>query len=307
MKLLITGGAGHIGSFFLRKLLDSCEIAKLILIDDFSAERYVSIIGCIGHPKLVVVRQDFREFNDFGLVADVDFVIHMAAITDAASSFERRDRVEQTNYGLTSSAVELCESLGKPLIFFSSTSVYGSSQAVVNEDQPESLNPQSPYAETKLREEALIRSKLQNQHIILRLGTIFGFSPGIRFHTAVNKFCLQACLGEPLTVWSTARDQVRPYLALEDCYEAVRFLMDKGEIEGGTFNVLTGNYSVSDVLNAISSNGLDIKIQFVDSEIMNQLSYEVSSQKLRSLGFSYTGNLNVSIKNTLDILSKGHF
>ena len=63
--------------------------------------------------------------------------------------------------------------------------------------------------------------------IILRFGTIFGISPGMRFHTAVNKFCFQASIGEPLTVWRTAYDQMRPYLYLNDAMKAFRLIINQ--------------------------------------------------------------------------------
>jgi len=306
MKLLITGGTGHIGSYFIQKLLESESLSQLVVVDNFSAERYVSIIGYLGNPKLVLVRQDFRQFDDIGMVTDVDAVIHMAAITDAAGSFSKRELIEATNLSLTKAAVALCERIGKPLIFFSSTSVYGKANGLVFEDDQSCLNPQSPYAETKLKEERLIRGRLPENSLILRLGTIFGYSAGIRFHTAVNKFCLQACIGEPLTVWETALDQVRPYLALSDCFSAVNFCLNHKAISlSQTFNVLTGNYSVRRVLDAISVTGIKFDVDLVKTEIMNQLSYEVSPSKLRDLGFMSEGCLEDSVAQTVSILLGG--
>ena len=66
--------------------------------------------------------------------------------------------------------------------------------------------------------------------MVLRLGTIFGPSPGMRFHTAVNKFIFYAVTGRPLTVWSDAVALVRPYLALEDAVAAIEFILDRPEI-----------------------------------------------------------------------------
>ena len=66
----------------------------------------------------------------------------------------------------------------------------------------------------------MIKNKL-DKYYILRLGTILGFSKGIRFHTAVNKFCFQASLSQELTVWRTVLHQRRPYLILEDFNRAI--------------------------------------------------------------------------------------
>ncbi len=107
-----------------------------------------------------------------------------------------------------------------PLFYVSTTSVYGTQEAEVDENCTlEELKPQSPYAETKLKEESLLKEmglKSDLRFIICRFGTIFGASPGMRFHTAVNKFCFQSVIGSPVTVWRTALNQVRPYLDLDE-------------------------------------------------------------------------------------------
>ena len=117
-------------------------------------------------------------------------------------------------------------------VFPSSTSVYGVSADVVFEDDDQYLNPQSPYAESKLAIEETIQQRLGEscKYLILRLGTIFGPSPGMRFHTAVNKFCYQAALGQPLTVWKDNYDKVRPYLGINDACCAIDHFLRKGGV-----------------------------------------------------------------------------
>ena len=89
------------------------------------------------------------------------------------------------------------------------------------------LNPQSPYADTKIKEEAYLRDEKKLDYVILRFGTIFGVSKGMRFHTAVNKFCWQVSLQKPITVWRTAITQKRPYLDLNDAKRAIIFIIKK--------------------------------------------------------------------------------
>src|SRR5207253_6086819 len=117
---------------------------------------------------------------------------------------------------------------GSALIFISTTSVYGSQTEVVDEDCPvTNLRPQSPYAESKLKAELLLHAVEQTEGLrfaVCRFGTIFGTSVGMRFHTAINKFCWQAVTGQPITVWRSALHQQRPYLDLTDAVEAVNFI-----------------------------------------------------------------------------------
>lgn len=201
---------------------------------------------------------------------------------------------------------EACLAAGVPLISLSSTSVYGQQDATVDEDCAiDALRPQSPYAETKLREERLL-ARLGGERglrfVICRFGTIFGISPGMRFHTAVNKFCWQASCGQPLTVWRTALHQVRPYLDIEDAVSALAFLIARRCFDGRIYNVLTLNATVEQIVGEIRRHAPSLRVELVDARIMNQLSYEVSDGRFRSTGFRVRGNLARGIADTMDLL-----
>ena len=126
----------------------------------------------------------------------------------------------------------------------------------------------------------------------------------MRFHTAVNKFCWQAAMGLPITVWRTAFEQKRPYLALSDASNAMSFIISKDLFDGRVFNVLTFNATVQQIVNTVKDFVPKIEVEFVDSKIMNQLSYEVSSKRFLSEGFQYSGSLRNGIGETIDLLSR---
>ena len=276
------------------------------MIDNLLTQRYSSLFNL---PKTC----NFQFYEEDILTADLksifkgsDVTLHLAAITDATSSFQNREHVETSNYEGTVKVAEACKEVGCPMIHLSSTSIYGTQKEIVNEDcSSEDLNPQSPYAETKLKEENFLRSFGSDgalQFSIFRFGTICGTSPGMRFHTAVNKFCWQAVMGKPLTVWSTAKNQKRPYLALSDAVEAITYIMKKNIHEGTVYNVLTDNLTVNTITEIIGQFIPNIHIDYVDSEIMNQLSYEVSNQKIFKAGFKVTGNIKENILETINLL-----
>ena len=167
------------------------------------------------------------------------------------------------------------------------------------------IDPQSPYADCKIKEEKYIISKSKKEKIktiILRLGTIFGPSEGMRFHTAVNKFCYQAAFNKSLTIWKTAYTQKRPYLDLNDAIRCIKFIISKNLFDNEVYNVATNNISVKNLLNNIRKYK-KIKIKFVTNKIMNQLSYEASCKKIFKKGFKFKGNLDRQIKNTLKLFS----
>ena len=195
---------------------------------------------------------------------------------------------------------------GTRLIALSSTSVYGTQKEVVAEDcAPDELKPQSPYAITKLKEEQLITRLCGDKNlkaICCRFGTIFGASPGMRFHTAVNKFCWQATMGQPITVWSTAYDQKRPYLDIFDASRALAFIIRKDIFDGRIYNILTDNATVRQIVETIREFVPNLKVTFVDNKIMNQLSYEVSCERFLSKGFTFSGDLKRGIGETIELL-----
>jgi len=184
--------------------------------------------------------------------------------------------------------------------------VYGTQNEEVDEDcSPAELKPQSPYAASKLREEQLIQTLTRTRglkSVTCRFGTIFGTSPGMRFHTAVNKFCWQATFRQPVTVWRTALKQVRPYLDLGDAIRVMHFFIEREIFDGRIYNALTLNATVEDILNVIALRVPDLEIRYVDEAIMNQFSYRVGRRRIESLGFQFKGDLKLAILETFDFL-----
>jgi nucleoside-diphosphate-sugar epimerase len=305
MKIIVTGALGHIGSYIIRSLPKSIKDLNLLLIDNLSTQRYPSLFNLPSSAHYKFIEADVSNFNLKEVSKGADIIIHLAAITDAAGSFNKAEIVERNNFLATSKVAEAALENNLKLIMLSSTSVYGTQSNQVNENcLLEDLNPQSPYAETKLKEEALIKEMVRKglKATICRFGTIYGPSPGMRFHTAVNKFCWQSVIGQPLTVWETAYEQKRPYLDLYDASKAFEHIILNDLFNGEIYNVLTSNNTVRDVVDSIKKNVHQVKIEFVKNKIMNQLSYEVSQEKFIQTGFKYEGELDRGVKETIDIL-----
>ena len=229
MKIIVTGAIGHIGSYIIRDLGKNFPGADIIMIDNMMTQRFPSLFNLPSNAKYHFIEGDVSQMDLKSVFVGANVVIHLAAITDAAGSIDKAEELEANNYQSTLRVAKACIEVGARLIALSSTSVYGTQKDQVDENCSEiDLQPQSPYATTKLKEEELITNLVNKEGlkaIHCRFGTIFGASPGMRFHTAVNKFCWQAVMGQPITVWTTAYDQKRPYLDLLDASRAIDYII----------------------------------------------------------------------------------
>lgn len=305
MRLVITGGLGHIGSGLLAQINTLTTITEVLVIDNLSSNKLYVLFNKKNKIPIQFIEGDIINLNLDKLLKKNDILIHLAAITNAAESFKNKDEIFYNNFLSTKKIVDIAHKKKLKCVFLSSTSVYGSGQTVMLEDDKKNINPQSPYANCKIKEENYIVSKSKKEKIttiILRLGTIFGPSEGMRFHTAVNKFCYQAAFSKPLTIWKTAYMQKRPYLDLNDAVRCIKFIIVNNLFDNKIYNVATNNISVKNLLNNIRKYK-KIKVKFVVSKIMNQLSYEASCKKITEKGFKFKGNLDRQIKNTIKLFS----
>ena len=305
INLVITGALGHIGSRFIRKL-PADLINHVVLLDNLSTQRYPALFDLPREISFVFHEADVCTADLDQYFAHADVVVHLAAITNAERSFAIRDQIEQTNFVGTQRVAQACARHGCKLVFISTTSVYGSQRTLVDEDCSLSeLQPQSPYAESKLRAEQMLQEEGDRNnlnYVICRFGTIFGASVGMRFHTAINKFIWHACMGRPLTVWRTAMDQQRPYLDLGDAVRSVEFIVRNALFPNGVYNILTLNTTVRRIIDIIQSYVPNTTVEYVDSPIMNQLSYNVSNSRFSDLGFAFHGSLEQGIYETVHLI-----
>ena len=225
MKILLTGGLGHIGSYLIQNLKNLNEIKKIYLVDNLSNNRY-DVLFSIKNKKIKFIYGDLTNKKFCKKLPKVNLVIHLASMTNSEESFNNKKFIYFNNLDSFKNIIKFCKKFNSKLIHFSSTSIYGPQKNVVDEDQIKLL-PQSPYAEIKLLEEKMLKRQKKIKYISLRLGTISGYSNGMRFHTAVNKFCFNAVMNLPIPIWNDALNIYRPYLSLKDLLKTVKFILKK--------------------------------------------------------------------------------
>ena len=302
MKILITGGLGHIGSYLLENINQIKYIKKVYVIDNLSTNRYFSLFNLPkSGKKIFFYKKDLSIPNSLKKFNKVDIVINLASITDAAGSLKIKKKIYKNNLGIFNNIIEYCKKNSAKLIHISSTSVYGEQKGLVDENCKK-LKPKSPYAEIKMIEEKKLRKNYSSiKYVSFRFGTISGVSKGMRFHTAINKFCFYTFLNQPLPVWKSMMNKPRPYLSLKDAFKVLKFTIEKDFFENETYNILSNNLTLKKIITYFKKYKKNIRIKYENSKLINQYSYKVSNKKFSSKAFKLTSNISNDIKSTLAV------
>ena len=303
MNILITGACGHIGSYLVENLHKIKKVKKAFLIDNLESNRLDTLFNYKKRNKIEFFKRDLTDPKSLKGLKNVNLVIHLASMTNAAESFKLRKEMYSNNLNSFKTVINFCKKNRVKLIHVSTTSVYTKNTSLVDENcEKKYLKPLSPYAKIKLIEEKILKNLGKKlKYNTFRLGTIAGVSKGIRFHTAVNNFCLSVALGESIKVYKTALHQFRPYLSLGDVFKLFKFTIEKNFYENDIYNVVSNNYTVYEIIKKIRKYRKNIKISNVYSPIMNHLSYHVSKKKLSAKGLYLNSNLDRDIANTLNL------
>ena len=304
MNILITGCCGHIGSYLVDNIHKIKKIKKCFILDNVNSTQINSLFNSKKKNNLKFYNLDLTKKSSLSKFNKIDYVVHLASMTNAAGSFNKKNEMYKNNIECMKNIINFCKVKKSKLIHISSTSVYGKQAALVDETCEEKfLKPQSPYAEIKLIEERMLQKASKNiNYITYRFGTISGVSSGMRFHTAVNKFCLNASLNCDIAVYKTALNQYRPYLSLVDAFKVFKFTIEKDLFKNDIYNALSENCTVNQILEKIRKSKKNIKVKFVSSKIMNQLSYHVSKDKLNNEGLYLKNKIIHDIEDTMKLL-----
>jgi len=293
-RILITGGAGYLGSILARKLLNKGYKVRVVDSLWYGKE---SIEECLKNENFELVQDDIRNLVvTVKSMKDVEAVIHLASIVGMpASSIEPRTS-EEINYLATKNIAELCQLHEiETYIFASTCSVYGAQpNKIITEKSP--TMQLDFYSEQKFYSERAI-GWLNRAPTILRFGTLFGLSPRMRFDLVINLFIAQALAGEKLVV--EGGNQYRPFLHVSDAADSIIFALEKNMT--GTYNIVTDNMTIMEVAEKIKKL-TDCEIE-VSKESVDKRDYKVSSQKINQFGFKPTKNLEYAyeeIKKAFD-------
>lgn len=313
--ILITGGAGYIGSRLIRDLardpaFDNCTFR---IYDNLQRETYITLLDLPDAGRYQFIEGDILDHAGVRRALDgVAAVIHMAAIVRTPLAFGPPGWVEQVNHWGTANLADAAVEAGVELfVYTSSTAVYGPVDAVgtlpMRQSPPFSetdiARPVGLYAESKLRAEKHLHVLHAHGRLavcVLRLGSVFGYAPAVRFDAVANRFAYLASVHRALTVYGSG-EQRRPLLHIGDASRAIRFaLANRAQVAGELFNVVGENISVLGLVEAIRALRPDVSVRFTEQDVLTHLSFAVNGGKLNALGWYPEMGLEAGLAELLD-------
>lgn len=312
MNILVTGAAGYLGSTLIPLLLEQGHsVVGLDSLRHACAAR--PLMGVWPHPRFRFVRGDVR---DSGAVAAalraIDAVVHLAAIVGDPACARDPLEAKAINLGASLTLAEACEKAGvRRFIFASTCSNYGKMtdpNGIVNESSE--LQPVSLYAETKVGVERAILDRSRFKVLCttaLRLSTLFGAAPRMRFDLTVNEFVLKLVADGKLVVFG--EQFWRPYVHVRDAALAVALVLSRpeAEVDHEVFNVGADdlNYRKSDLLKLMESAAPGAKVERVH-KTEDPRDYRVGFAKIRSrLGYKPERTVEDGIREIADLVHTG--
>lgn len=293
MKILITGGAGYVGSTLTPLLLAAGHEVRVLDCLTFGGD---SLLGSWCDPGFEFIHGDVRDLSTVrAALVGRDAVVHLAAVVGDPACSRKPDLARATNLDASIALIE--ESKGarvKRFIFASTCSNYGKmkdpSQFV---DEDSELSPVSLYAETKVAvEKALLQAGGPGGWCAtpLRFATVYGVSPRMRFDLTVNEFTMELLVNKSLKVFG--EQFWRPYIHVRDVARGIQLVLDSPEhlVGGRVFNVgaTDQNYQKQQLVELIRPHAPDAVVEYVH-RAEDPRDYRVSFARVTSqLGFKTT-------------------
>ena len=276
-QILITGGAGYIGSALLPLLSQLPQISKIIIYDNLSHGRREAFLQppFTNAEKIHFLFGELLDSRNLQKVLEgIDYVIHLAAKVSTPFANGDAHSFEQINHWGTAELSYAVESRNlKGLLYVSSASVYGSQ----NSNTPEictidtAPSPSTWYGQSKLRGEKML-SRLQNRYpiSILRCANVYGLAPCVRFDAVINRFAFEAHFQRRLMIEGTGK-QMRPFVHIDNLVQSITHIVDE-TLNGapqwnGIFNVVQHNRSIVDIADALKEIYLDLEMIFVEQDM----------------------------------------
>jgi UDP-glucose 4-epimerase len=278
MKVLVTGGAGYIGTELTSALIARPDVEQVIVYDNLSRPNHNFFLGLRlkNHPKITFVKGELLDSRALKKVLkDVDVVYHLAAKVTTPFANDDAHAYEQVNHWGTAELVYAVEeSQVKRFIYASSTGVYGSSNIPAHEDKPP--DPKTFYAVSKLRGEEHVRRLIGKiDTYIMRCGNVYGYSKSMRFDAVINKFIFEANFNKLITIQGDGK-QSRTFIHIDMVAKALSNLLT-ADLPSDLYNIVDKNLTVLDILDVLKELIPDLEFIFINQHLrLHELNVKVN-------------------------------
>ena len=307
MRILVTGGAGYIGSTLVPRLLSAGHHVSVL---DVLTHGGNSLLGVWSHPHFEFISGDLRDPQAVAkAVAGTDAVVHLAAIVGDPACARHPDIARATNLDASLALLEECKrSAVTRLIFASTCSNYGKmTDANQYVDESSELRPISLYAETKVAVEKAILDPARTGALCataLRFATIYGVAPRMRFDLTVNEFTMEMMTKKRLTVFG--EQFWRPYVHVRDAARAIQMVLEQPveKMRNAVFNVgdTEENFRKIDLVELIKPYAKDAVVEYVKKQ-EDPRDYRVSFAKIRkALGFELSRKVKDGVHEVAQLI-----
>lgn len=268
MRILVTGGAGYIGTELIKYLAAQDQTDHIIVYDNLSRGSYNSFLGTNipNGEKIEFVQGDILDSRKLRKVlVDVDLVYHLAAKVTTPFANTDPHFYEQINHWGTAELVYAMEELENiHLIHISSTSVYGSTDEIV--DETSILKPRTFYGISKKRgEEHVMRLVDKGKATIIRCGNVYGYSTSMRFDAVINKFAFESNFHNRVIIQGNGH-QSRAFIHVDHLTSTLAKL-NQSEVIAGVFNMVANNYEILDLIDVFKQVIPSLEFIFVDQHL----------------------------------------
>ena len=304
-NILLTGGAGFIGSHLLEHIANVYADASITVLDKMTyAADFLNISGIIDNQTRRLVVGDVCDFNlCMKLTKNVDCIIHTAAESHVDNAFGNSLQFTQSNALGTHTLLEAARLNGVPLMLHMSTDeVYGEIESGhFREDSI--LNPSNPYSASKASAEMIVNSYRHSYNmpiVTVRGSNIYG----IRQYPEkiIPKFCMQLLTGNKITLHGDGTS-IRKYLSTKDLAEAVEIVLNRGVL-GEIYNIGSDeeytNIQIAEMICQILDKEFNDSIEFTQDRPFNDSRYSMDCSKMYSLGWKPRRGLVDNLNEVVD-------
>ena len=293
MKILVTGGAGYVGTPLVDLLCTNPGVEEVLVYDNLSRPNYNLFIGAKkeGYQKLKFIKGELLDTRRLSnALKKVDVIYHLAArVTTPFANTDAHLFDQVNNWGTAELVYALEDNPVKKFIYASSGGVYGSSTEPVDESfEP---NPKSFYGISKLRgEEHVRRLSGKIPYYIFRCGNVYGYNRSMRFDAVINKFIFEANFEKRITIHGDG-EQARSFINADVIAHALANALNSS-LPDGTYNLVDKTYKVMDIVDVLKQLLPDLEFILINQYMkLSELNIKRNDSVNQALGIPVESSL----------------